>query len=121
MPRSFGLSAYAIVFGRIPRVPAELLTDDASLAASIPLEEHNRHKILYRAEAQKAAAQVNVDQHVRRALLRKTAHMRIADITSSAKCAVWRSQLRGKGPRKRGGYVIGRLVTFDGHCAWVQL
>ncbi|CAE7445643.1 RE2 [Symbiodinium sp. CCMP2592] len=121
MPRSRGLSAYAIVFGRIPRVPAELLTDDSSLAANIPLEEHNRHTIVYRAEAQKAAAQVNVDQHVRRALLRKTAHMRIEDISPGAKCAVWRSQLRGKGPRKRGGYVIGRLVTFDGHCAWVQL
>ncbi|CAE7356139.1 RE2 [Symbiodinium sp. CCMP2592] len=103
MPRSRGLSAYAIVFGRIPRVPAELLTDDSSLAANIPLEEHNRHTIVYRAEAQKAAAQVNVD------------------ISPGAKCAVWRSQLRGKGPRKRGGYVIGRLVTFDGHCAWVQL
>ena len=121
MPRTRGLSAYAIVFGRIPRVPGELLTDDASLAAHIPLEEHNRHTIVYRAEAQKAAAQVNVDQHVRRALLRKTARMRVDDITPGAKCAVWRSQLRGKGPRKRGGYIIGRLVTFDGHCTWVQL
>ena len=82
--------------------------------------EHNRHAILFRAEAQKAAAQVNVDQHVRRALLRKTAHMRVQDIAHGAKCAVWRSQLRGKGPKKKGGYVIGRLVTFDG-CAWVQL
>ena len=82
------------------------------------MEEHNRHAILFRAEAQKAAAQVNVDQHVRRALLRKTAHMNpheVQDIAPGAKCAVWRSQLRGKGPK------IGRLVTFDGSCAWVQL
>ena len=47
--------------------------------------------------------------------------MRVQDITPGAKCAVWRSQLRGKGPKKKGGYVIGRLVTFDGRCAWVQL
>ena len=121
MPRTRGLSAYAIVFGRVPRVPGELLTDEAALAADVPMEEHNRHAILFRAEAQKAAAQVNVDQHVRRALLRKTAHMRVQDIAPGAKCAVWRSQLRGKGPKKKGGYVIGRLVTFDGRCAWVQL
>ena len=121
MPRTRGMSAYAIVFGRVPRVPGELLTDDASLAATVPMEDHNRHTIIFRAEAQKAAAQVNVDQHIRRALLRKTAHMRVEDITPGAKCAVWRSRLRGKGPRKRGGYVIGRLVTFDGTCAWVQL
>ena len=103
MPRTRGMSAYAIVFGRVPRVPGELLTDDASLAATVPMEDHNRHTIIFRAEAQKAAAQVNVDQHIRRALLRKTAHMRVEDITLGAKCAVWRSQLRGKGPRKRGG------------------
>ena len=121
MPRTRGLSASAIVFGRVPRVPGELLTDEAALAADVPTEEHNRHAILFRAEAQKAAAQVNVDQHVRRALLRKTAHMRVQDITPGAKCAFWRSQLRGKGPKKKGGYVIGRLVTFDGRCAWVQL
>ena len=121
MPRTRGMSAYSIVFGRVPRVPGELLTDEAALAADVPIEEHNRHAIIFRAEAQRAAAQVNVDQHIRRALLRKTAHMRVQDIAPGAKCAVWRSQLRGKGPRKKGGYVIGRLVTFDKNCAWVQL
>eukprot|EP00435_Cladocopium_sp_Y103_P056706 s1320_g19.t1 len=89
--------------------------------ATVPPEEHNRRTIMFRAEAQKAAAPVNVDQHVRRALLRKTAHMRVEDASPGAKCAVRRSQLRGKGPRKRGGYVIGRLATFDSSCAWVQL
>ena len=99
-------------------MPGELLIDEASLPA-ISMEERNCHTIVFRAKAQKAAAPVNVT-HSESPILRKTAHMRVEDITPGAKCAMWRSQLRGKGPRKRGGYVIG-IVTFDGTCAWVQL
>ena len=30
-------------------------------------------------------------------------------------------QLRGRSTKKKGGYVIGRLMTWDGSCAWVQI
>ena len=77
--------------------------------------------MIFRAEAQKAVADVNVDMHLRRALLRKTAHMRVDDITPGAKVAVWRSQLRGRSTKKRGGYVIGKLIAWDGASAWIQI
>ena len=83
--------------------------------------QHRLRSLIFRAEAQKAVADVNVDTHVRRALLRKTAHTKVDDLPPGAKVAVWRSQLRGRSAKKRGGYVIGRLVTWDGNCGWVQI
>lgn len=121
MPRSRGMSPYACVFGQVPRVPGEILTDAHSLAVDVDGQQHRLRSMIFRAEAQKAAADVNVDTHLRRALLRKTAHMRVDDIPIGGKVAVWREQLRGKSTKKRGGYVIGRLITWDGTCAWVQI
>ena len=121
IPRTRGMSPYACVFGQVPRIPGELLSDEHGLAVDVDQQQHRLRSIVFRAEAQKALADVNVDTHVRRAILRKTAHMKVDDITPGAKVAVWRSQLRGKSTKKRGGYVIGRLITWDGSCAWVQI
>ena len=114
VPRTRGMSPYACVFGQVPRIPGELLTDEHALAVDVDAHQHRLRSIVFRAEAQKAVADVNVDMHVRRALLRKTAHMRVDDITPGAKVAVWREQLRGRSSKKKGGYVIGRLITWHG-------
>ena len=76
---------------------------------------------MFWAEAQKVFADVNVDTHVRRALLRKTAYMRMDDISPEAKVAVWREQLRGRSTKKKGRDVIRRLITWDGSYAWIQV
>ena len=56
---------------------------------------------------------------VRRALLRKTAHTRVDDLPIGSKVAVWRSQLRGRSAKKKGGYVLGRLVAW-GWKLWMD-
>ena len=109
-PRTRGMSPYACVFGQIPRVPGELLADEHGLAVDVDDNQHRLRSLVFRAEAQKAVADVNVDSHVRRALLRKTAHTRVDDLPIGSKVAVWRSQLRGRSTKKKGGYVLGRLV-----------
>eukprot|EP00435_Cladocopium_sp_Y103_P068491 s386_g31.t1 len=121
VPRTRGMSAYACAFGKIPRMPGDLLTDENSLAVDVDEQQHRLQSMIFRAEAQKAVADVNVDMHLRRALLRKTAHMRVDDISPGAKVAVWRAQLRGRSTKKRGGYVIGKLIAWDGASAWVQI
>lgn len=121
LPRSRGMSPYACVFGQVPRVPGEILTDEHGLAVDVDGQQHRLRSMIFRAEAQKAAADVNVDIHLRRAVLRKTAHMKVDDVPIGGKVAVWRKQLRGKSTKKRGGCVIGRLITWDGTCTWVQI
>ena len=116
LPRSRGMSPYACVFGQVPRVPGEILTDEHGLAVDVDGQQHRLRSMIFRAEAQKAAADVNVDIHLRRAVLRKTAHMKVDDIPIGGKVAVSRKQLRGKSAKKRGGCVIGRLITWDGTC-----
>ena len=121
VPRTRGMPAYSYAFGKIPRMPGDLLTDENSLAVDVDEQQHRLRSMIFRAEAQKAVADVNVDMHLRRALLRKTAHMRVDDITPGAKVAVWRSQLHGRSTKKRGGYVIGKLIAWDGASAWIQI
>ena len=120
-PRTRGMSPYACVFGQIPRVPGELLADEHGLAVDVDDNQHRLRSLVFRAEAQKAVADVNVDSHVRRALLRKTAHTRVDDLPIGSKVAVCRSQLRGRSTKKKGGYVLGRLVAWDGSCGWIQM
>ena len=107
-PRTRGMSPYACVFGQMPRIPGELLADEHGLAVDADEHQHRLRSLIFRADAQKAVAEVNVDTHVRRALLRKTAHTKVDDLPPGAKVAVWRSQLRGRSTKKRGGYVILR-------------
>ena len=122
-PRTRGMSPYACVFGQIPRVPGESSwPDEHGLEVDVDDNQHRLRSLVFRAEAQKAVADVNVDSHVRRALLRKTARTRVDDLPIGSKVAVWRSQLRGRSTKKKkGGYVLGRLVAWDGSCGWIQM
>ena len=55
VPRTRGMSPYACVFGQVPRMPGELLTDEHALAVDVDAQQHRLRSIIFRAEAQKAA------------------------------------------------------------------
>ena len=75
-----------------------------------------------RAEAMKTLHNLDTNQHLRRALLRKTRATRVADLLPGQKCAYWRWQRRG--PKKRGSWIIGRFLSWDpshvGKQAWIR-
>lgn len=60
--------------------------------------------------------------HLRRALLRKTRNIKAPDLQPGQKVAMWRWTKRGQ--KKRGAWVIGRLLSWDpspiGKQAWVR-
>ena len=127
MAYSRGRSAYQAVFGRQPRLPNDILTDDKVLSSSTQaFDENYNPKLraeLVRCEAQKCLLDLNASQQLRRALLRKTRNTAIPDLQPGQRCAVWRWSKRGV--RKRGAWLTARFLSWDpGHVgkqAWVRL
>ena len=127
MVYSRGRSAYQAVFGRQPRLPNDVLSDDHVLSSSTQaFEENYNPKLraeLVRSEAQKCLLDLNASQQLRRALLRKTRNTAIPDLQPGQRCAVWRWSK--KGVRKRGAWLTARFLSWDpGHAgkqAWVRL
>ena len=121
-----GRTAYQAVFGRIPRLPGGLFTDDFAITSS-PSNIDDSDNLLakaeiIRSEAQKHLIDLNCNQQLRRALLRRTRITKFADIQPGQPCAFWRWQRRGQ--RKRGGWVLSRFLGWDPSAptklAWVQ-
>ncbi|CAK9109800.1 unnamed protein product, partial [Durusdinium trenchii] len=127
MVYSRGRSAYQAVFGRQPRLPNDVLSDDHVLSSSTQaFDENYNPKLraeLVRSEAQKCLLDLNASQQLRRALLRKTRNTAIPDLQPGQRCAVWRWSK--KGVRKRGAWLTARFLSWDpGHAgkqAWVRL
>ena len=120
---SRGRTAYQAVFGRIPRLPAGILSDDRTLASSPQLADNLAAKAeLMRAEAQKHLIELDVSSHIKRAMLRKTRKTGIPDLQPGQTCAFWRWTKRGI--KKRGAWVISRFLAWDpsapGKLAWVR-
>ena len=121
-----GRTAYQAVFGRIPRLPGGLFTDDNSLASSpSTLNEPNNMMAkaeMIRAEAQKHLIDLNISQQLKRAMLRKTRATNYAELQPGQPCAYWRWQRRG--PKKRGAWVLSRFLAWDPSSptklAWVH-
>ena len=121
-----GRTAYQAVFGRIPRLPGGLFTDDNSLASSpSTLNEPNNMMAkaeMIRAEAQKHLIDLNISQQLKRAMLRKTRATNYAELQPGQPCAYWRWQRRG--PKKRGAWVLSRFLAWDPSSptklAWVR-
>ena len=121
-----GRTAYQAVFGRIPRLPGGLFTDDHSLASSpSTLTELNNMMAkaeMIRAEAQKHIIDLNINQQLKRAMLRKTRATTYAELQPGQPCAYWRWQRRG--PKKRGAWVLSRFLAWDPSAptklAWVR-
>ena len=124
-----GRSAYQMVFGRQPRLLDSNFSDPMVLATSSPVtkpadETNSGLKAeLVRNEAIKTVYNLDVRQHLRRALLRKTRITKIADLQAGQRCAFWRWSRKG-GPRKRGTWLIGRFLSWDpsypGKQAWIR-
>ena len=116
---SKGRSPYQAVFGRLPRFPGDLFGDERALlvgADHVLVEE-------LRAQALRVIAETRASSVIRRALLRKTANSRqeAADILPGSLAAYWRWSKKAKG-KKRGGYILGRLLSHDpdGKGAWLH-
>ncbi|CAJ1364137.1 unnamed protein product [Effrenium voratum] len=75
---------------------------------------------LLRSEAIKCIAELNVNQSLRRALLRKTKRTGITNLTPGDRCAFWR--WRKVGTKKRGAWTTARFLSWDspGKTAWVR-
>ena len=121
-----GRTAYQAVFGRIPRLPGGLFTDDHSLASSPSTLNQPNNMLakaeMIRAEAQKHLIDLNISQQLKRAMLRKTRSTQYAELQPGQPCAYWRWQRRG--PKKRGAWVLSRFLAWDPSAptklAWVR-
>ena len=116
---SKGRSPYQAVFGRLPRFPGDLFGDDPALAVAdnqLLAEE-------LRCQALRVIDEMGASQIIWRALLRKTKPNKdeSKNILPGSLAAYWRWTKRSSG-KKRGGYVLGRLLLHDsdGKSAWMQ-
>ena len=111
-------------FGRLPRLPEELLSDPHGLVVGESVGENHRKAELYRCEATKAIAGMQASASMRRALLRKTAlrGSQLPEVEPWSKIAYWRWQHRAKGSKKKGGFSIGRYLgpDPDGRSCWIH-
>ena len=115
-----GRSPYQAVYGRVPRIPGGLLTDEGSLAQSVMDPGLAAERA--RSEAIVHLATMNVDQGLRRAILRKTNNLKIEGLQPGQKIAFWRWRRRGL--RKRGAWTTGRFLAYDpsqpGKQCWIR-
>ena len=101
-----GRTAYQAVFGRIPRLPGGLFTDDCSLASSpSTLNQPNNMMAkaeMIRAEAQKHLIDLNVNQQ----------NFNLGNHVPIGVGIRWQR----RGPKKRGAWVLSRFLKL----AWVR-
>ena len=116
-----------MVFGRVPRVPGELLTSDTSLIENEETQKFGERYVtseIIRAEAIKAVAEFQVDAEIKRAIFRRAVKLRPdgIDLMPGQPVAFWRENIRNRGTR-RGGYVLGNFIAYDPRSsasAWVE-
>jgi len=110
-----GRSSYQQCFGKMPRLPGELLADPDALTVDLDDGTRTLQRELYRVDGIKAAAEFQISDQVRRSLLRKTAHRGLSDLQPGQKIAVWTraAQQRGSGKSKRPGYKLATFVGYD--------
>ena len=121
MVLSRGRSAFQAVYGRVFRLPGGLFMDNQALAVS-PATAAAATAERIRSEAVKAIADMNVQQSIRRAILRKTRHVRVPELEPGSPCCFWRWRRRGQ--KKRGGWVTAKFLSWDPSAptklAWVR-
>ena len=110
-----GRTAFQAVFGRVPRLPGGVLTDNMALSSSPSTLEPEDNLMakgeLIRSEAQKHLLDLNVNQQFRRAILRRTRNTKYQDLLPGQTCAFWRWSRKGQ--RKRGAWAIARFLSWD--------
>ena len=116
---SKGRSPYQAVFGRLPRFPGDLMSDDRALVVS----DNQMIAEELRCQALRVIDETRASHVIKRALLRKTKPNKdeSKQILPGSLAAYWRWTKRSSG-KKRGGYVLGRLLHHDpdGKSAWLQ-
>lgn len=114
-----GRSPFQAVFGKVPRFPGDHFGDERYLLVN---HDFNYTEEL-RCQALRIIAETRASHVIRQALLRKTAASRqqAQGILPGSLAAYWRWSKKGKG-RKRGGYVLGRLLNHDPDqkSAWIH-
>jgi len=110
-----GRTPFQQCFGKMPRLPGELLGDADGLTIDLDDGSRTLQRELYRADGIKAAADFNVSDQVRRSILRKTANRTLEHLEPGQKIAVWTraAQQRGSGKSKRPGYKLATFVGYD--------
>ena len=115
-----GRSPYQAVYGKVPRIPGGLLTDGGSLAQCVGDPGLAAERV--RSEAVSHLAAMNVNQGLKRAILRKTANTKIPDLQPGQRVAFWRWRRRGL--RRRGAWTTGRFLAYDpsypGKQCWIR-
>ena len=122
---TYGRSPYQAVFGRIPRLVGDLVSDNKALAISTQPhpEQHAIRPELLRAEAIAALAQFTASQAVKRALLSKTRNMNeLSHLQPGQTIAFWRMQGKSR-QHKKGSWNLGRFLALDPDkkSCWVQV
>ena len=121
-----GRTAFQAVFGRVPRLPGGLLTDETGIASSHTALDQPDNLLakaeIIRSEAQKHLMDLNISQQLRRAILRRTRNTKYLDLAPGQPCAYWRWQKKGQ--RKRGGWIIAKFLSWDpsapSKLAWLR-
>ena len=121
-----GRTAFQAVFGRVPRLPGGLLTDETSLASSHGALDQPDNLLakaeIIRSEAQKYLMDLNINQQLGRAILRRTRNTKYVDLSPGQPCAFWRWQKKGQ--RKRGGWIVAKFLSWDpsapSKLAWLR-
>ena len=89
--KQYGRSAYQAAFGRAPRVPGEPGGDPHSLIVASNMEDdaHLRMSDLYRFEAMEAIMDWNINDEIRKSILRKVQDAGADDFRVGEKVAYW--------------------------------
>eukprot|EP00971_Amphidinium_carterae_P245681 4879021-Amphidinium_carterae.1 len=132
MIRRAGRPPSMAVFGRCPRLPSQLMSDQANATAlaNVGQDERLAFADACRIQAIHAFASVDAEQSLRSAVLRQVPNRSAMDYQPGQKVAFFRSKALGKrGSRsKRAGYQLGTFVCIDPgtegrgqmSSAWVQ-
>eukprot|EP00971_Amphidinium_carterae_P203488 4038157-Amphidinium_carterae.1 len=117
LSRRAGLAPFTAVFGRTPRLPAELLSDQGDPGSWFNMTQD---EVLARAQqlrcaALRAFADTEQSTTLRTAVLRQLPK-KSCEFLPGQKVAFWRSRAlpRHGGRGRRGGFQIGTFLAYDG-------
>eukprot|EP00971_Amphidinium_carterae_P216236 4292372-Amphidinium_carterae.1 len=112
-----GRSPYMGAFGRLPRVPTELM-DARNTPVSLSIDEALRQGELVRCQAMQAFLQAEQETALRAAINRKPVHLQHWNYSPGDPIAYYRNRAatRGNGRTLRPGWLTGTFVCYDpGH------
>jgi len=114
-----GRSPYQATFGRLPRLPTALMSDEtqATTLHNMTTDESLMKSTYYRCDAHIAFADFEKQQAVSQSINRKTVNMALQEYTAGQNCAYWRDQRtvrrKGKVILLKPGYVPCKFMMHD--------